>query len=398
MSEYKREFTDQPAKRERVPLHVAIVGPQKSGKTWSALELATGEQKVFGGDIFLIDTESGRGEHYADYFKYRYVAFPPPHGPLDYLRAIEYCVKKGAGVVITDSMAHEHSGVGGVMWQVDKYLDEKAGDDYHRRAQLTKNAHIRPKSQRKQLNMAIEQWGSKLNGIFCYRAEEKMAWPTGKDPVHLGWQPDTTSGLFYAMTASFLLPPYSNGVPNFTPETAAEKLFIALPKQFRGWWKPGTRLSPEVGQRMAEWAIGGTPTSEPLTEQPTIVTPTIDRNAILAEIKSLLATLPTQEAKKTAVAAAFNLPWAKVERLEAGPLSLGLGKLRNAVSPLAPELTFVTTGDHRDRVRAAASAKGITDQQLSSMVSGGIDDMPPEAEDEVMAAIENYMGREPGED
>ena len=89
MSQYSRDFTDEPAQRKRVPLHVAILGPQKSGKTWSALELATGEQRVFGGDIFLIDTEQGRGEHYADYFKYRYVPFPPPHGPLDYLRAFE---------------------------------------------------------------------------------------------------------------------------------------------------------------------------------------------------------------------------------------------------------------------------------------------------------------------
>lgn len=256
LARYERTFEDIPAARVRVPLHICLTGPQKSGKTWSALELATGEQRVFGGDIFLIDTEEGRGNHYADYFKYRYVAFPPPHGPLDYLRAIEHCVKKGAGVVIVDSMTHEHSGVGGVMDQVEEYLDQKAGDNEHRRAQLTKNAHIKPKAQRKVLNRAIEQYGSRLAGIFCYRAEVKMSWPAGQDPIKLGWQPDTTSNLFYAMTAGFLLPPYSNGVPNFAPETEAERLFISLPEQFRGWFKPGMRLDADAGERMARWAMG----------------------------------------------------------------------------------------------------------------------------------------------
>ena len=72
-------------------------------------------QRVTGGDIFYIDTESRRALHYADTFKFRHVPFSAPFCPLDYLDAIEHCVSKGAGVVVVDSMSHEHEGHGGVL-------------------------------------------------------------------------------------------------------------------------------------------------------------------------------------------------------------------------------------------------------------------------------------------
>jgi hypothetical protein len=112
-----RVFEDHEAKRGAVPLLVGLVGPSSGGKTFSALRLATGIQRVTGGDIFVIDTESRRSLHYADQFKFRHVPFPAPFGPLDYLAAIEYCVKRGAKVVIVDSMSHEHEGPGGVLEQ-----------------------------------------------------------------------------------------------------------------------------------------------------------------------------------------------------------------------------------------------------------------------------------------
>ena len=106
-----RNFTDKPAVRERVPLLVGLMGPSGSGKTFSALRLAAGMREITGGDIYCIDTESKRALHYADDFDFQHVEFAAPFSPLDYLQAIEYCVEKKAGVVIVDSLSHEHEGL-----------------------------------------------------------------------------------------------------------------------------------------------------------------------------------------------------------------------------------------------------------------------------------------------
>jgi predicted ABC-type transport system involved in lysophospholipase L1 biosynthesis ATPase subunit len=94
---HARTFGDKPAVREKTPLLVGLVGPSGTGKTFSALRLAAGVQRVSGGDVFVVDTEARRALHYADRFKFRHVQFDAPFGPLDYLAAIEHCVRKGAG-------------------------------------------------------------------------------------------------------------------------------------------------------------------------------------------------------------------------------------------------------------------------------------------------------------
>jgi len=62
----EREFILQPAVKEEVPLFVGLVGPSSSGKTYTALRLATGIHKVMNqpGGIIVIDTENRRALHY----------------------------------------------------------------------------------------------------------------------------------------------------------------------------------------------------------------------------------------------------------------------------------------------------------------------------------------------
>ena len=121
MSAPARKFDDAPAVRKATPMLFGLIGPSGSGKTYSALRLATGMQRVSGGEIFMIDTEGNRGLHYADQFKYRHVPFHPPFSPLDYIAAIEHCVAQGATTIIVDSMSHEHTGQGGVLeWHAEE--------------------------------------------------------------------------------------------------------------------------------------------------------------------------------------------------------------------------------------------------------------------------------------
>ena len=90
MSNSPRQFTDSPAVREKVPLWFGLAGASGSGKTYSAQRIAKGMQRVIGGDIFGIDTESKRMLHYADKFNFRHIPFSEPFGSLDYLEAVSY--------------------------------------------------------------------------------------------------------------------------------------------------------------------------------------------------------------------------------------------------------------------------------------------------------------------
>lgn len=248
------EFEDKPAVRSRVPLLLGIVGPSSSGKTFSALRLATGMQRVIGGDIFFIDTEHERGLHYADHFKFRHVDFKPPFSPLRYLAAIEHCVRKGAKILVIDSMTHEHSGEGGVMDQSEKMLDRKCGDDWKAREKNLMLSLVRPKAERKKLNNAIVQLG--INAVLCYRAQDKIKPVRGGEPLKLGWQPETTSPLHYDMTQRFLLTPGCDGVPSLIGDTEAEKRMVKNPAMFRDLFKIGQPLDEDTGEALARWAAG----------------------------------------------------------------------------------------------------------------------------------------------
>jgi len=193
-----RTFEYAPAVRQTLPLLIGVAGPTGSGKTFSALRMATGMQKVSGGDIALIDTEAKRGTAYDQFFKFNHLDFAPPFGPLDYIEAIDHCIKKGARHIVIDSMTHEHSGPGGVMDQIDQWLEEKCGNDWGKRDKLNMMAHKGPKADRKALNNFIIQAGrGGVNFIFCYRADDKVKPVAGKGIQSVGMTPETTSKLVY---------------------------------------------------------------------------------------------------------------------------------------------------------------------------------------------------------
>jgi ABC-type dipeptide/oligopeptide/nickel transport system ATPase subunit len=253
-----RTFKISDAKRERCPLLLGLVGPSGSGKTYSALRLAIGIQKLYGGEVVYIDTEARRALHYAERFKFKHMDFGAPFGPLDYKDAIQAAIQQGAGVVVVDSMTHEHSGVGGVLWQAEKTIEEKG--ETHR-----KRAWIEPKRQRRELNNFIIQQGAGVAFVFCYRATYKIDM-TPKTPVAIGYQHETTSPLMYEMIQQFLLTPGCNGIPELRPTLDAERQIVKSPAQFADWFKDGQQLDEAIGERFARWAIGDE--GAPVREQP----------------------------------------------------------------------------------------------------------------------------------
>ena len=271
-----RKFTDDWAKAGKRFLGIAINGFSGAGKTFSALRLATGVAsgltKHLGEqiDVWGIDADSGRMSHYDKYFKFRVVNLPPPHGALHFLAAIEHCVKKGAKVIVIDHLSAEHSGEGGLLDQMEAYLDKKEAQALAKNPNgyFSREAHHMasmkvPKEERKVLERRIDSL-TDVVFILCYRAADKVKprkkgeeVPTGEDKIkHLGWLPETTSTLFYKMTARFLLMPGADGKPVLQPETKEEKLVVKMPEMFKGWFKDGFQLDEAMGEKLARWHLG----------------------------------------------------------------------------------------------------------------------------------------------
>lgn len=246
-----REFNDAPAKREQTPLLVGLMAPSGGGKTFSALRLATGIQRVSGGEIFGIDTEARRMLHYADQFKFRHIEFRAPFGPLDYLAAIEHCIAKGAKTIIVDSMSHEHEGPGGVLEQHDQIM----GNDFKKSFAAWKE----PKADRRRLLNSILQM--QANFVFCFRAKEKLKPVKGSEPENRGFMAIAGEEFVYEMTANALLLPKAGGVPTWFSQFPGESMMMKLPLQFEQLFavpegQQAQPLSEDTGEKMARWAAG----------------------------------------------------------------------------------------------------------------------------------------------
>lgn len=253
-----RKFEDAPAARGQTHLLYGLIGPSGSGKTFSALRLATGMQKVVGGDIFVIDTENGRAKHYADYFKFRHLPFAAPFSPFDYIDAVNHCLSRGASTIIIDSLSHEHSGQGGVLeWHETEVVRlMKAWNVNEEKANIP--AWAKPKAARRQLINVLTQ--ANANIIAAFRAKDKIKIGGGK-VVQLGWMPDAGEEFVFELAAKSLLLPGAGGVPTWQSDQPGERMMIKLPEYFRTIFsgRDGKPLDEEVGQKLAEWSVGPKP-------------------------------------------------------------------------------------------------------------------------------------------
>lgn len=258
-----RTFDTVHAERVAVPLWVALFSPSGGGKTFSALRLAKGIQSVRGGSIHMIDTESGRGLHYADLFDYQYTPLEAPFSSLDYLAAINHVVnEKKARIVIIDSLSHEHESEGGYLEQHEAELDRMAGNDFKKRDSMNMLAWGRPKAARTRLINTMLRMKD-VAFILGFRADDSSKPVKGDDGktkvVHMGFMPIAGRRFIYEATVAALLMPGAGGVPTWEPENVGEKMMRKLPEQFKGLFErtKGQPLSEQHGIALAEWARGG---------------------------------------------------------------------------------------------------------------------------------------------
>ena len=241
-------FTFRPAVRESVGLLIGLAGASGSGKSFSAMRLATG---ISGDKRFcVIDTEAGRAKHYADTFKFDHGDLKPPFSPSAYSDAIAAADAAGYPVIVVDSCSHEHAGQGGILDMQEEEWTRLGNKDSTKLLSWAK-----PKGEHRKMVQRLLQVRAHL--ILCFRAEEKIEMARnaeGKMEVRKkqtstgidGWVPICEKNLPYELTASFLLMAAKPGVP----------LPIKLQEQHKALFPLDKPITEESGKLLAQWAAG----------------------------------------------------------------------------------------------------------------------------------------------
>lgn len=240
------EFRD--AVRRNVPLLVLVSGGTGSGKTESALRLATG---LAGGNEFaLIDTENGRALHKADDYQFKHADLAEPFTPERYTEALRAADDAGFPVIVIDSGSHEYEGIGGVLDIQLAEFDRMGGRDSARMA-----SWIAPKRRHKAF--VRELLRTRAHVVMTLRAEDKVDVvkdADGKTKIVPksslvgadGWIPICEKRLPFEATISLLLTADAPGVPK--P--------IKLERRHADLVPLDAQLDEKVGLALAEWAAG----------------------------------------------------------------------------------------------------------------------------------------------
>jgi len=114
------------ATKAKSKLRAAICGPAGSGKTYTALSIATN----LGCKVAVVDTESGSASKYSDLFGFDTIEFSSFH-PQYFIDAIKAAEDGGYDVIVLDSLSHAWAGKDGVLEQADAIAKRmKSGNSF----------------------------------------------------------------------------------------------------------------------------------------------------------------------------------------------------------------------------------------------------------------------------
>jgi hypothetical protein len=175
------------ATKQQAKLRLALIGISGSGKTYTALQIATNLSEK----VALIDTERGSASKYADEFSFDAMDLTSYH-PQTYIDAIHDAEAAGYEVLIIDSLSHAWMGKDGALEQVDKVA---------KRTQST-NTFAAWREVTPLHNALVEAIvGARLHVIVTMRAKTEYVMETnekGKQvPRKIGLAPVQRDGLEY---------------------------------------------------------------------------------------------------------------------------------------------------------------------------------------------------------
>lgn len=236
-------FMFRTAVRTETSLLIGIAGASGSGKTFSAMRLASG----LSGDkpFAVIDTESGRALHYADQFKFDHGELRAPFTPQAYTDAFQAADQAGYPAIIIDSLSHEYESEGGILEWADRLAASM---------KPPKN-WTEPKTAHKRMVGKLLQCRAHI--IFCMRAEDKIRITKDANgkmviiqpeqiPLADRWIPICEKRFPYELTISMIMTPDRPGVP----------VPIKIQEQHRFAFPEGQRVDEEAGRKLGAWARG----------------------------------------------------------------------------------------------------------------------------------------------
>ena len=114
------------ATKEKCKARVCLCGVSGSGKTYTALRLAT----AMGGKVAVVDSERGSASKYADEFDFDTCDDMSDFSPKSYIDAIKAAEKAGYDIIVVDSLTHAWAGSGGALEMVDAAAARSRGNSY----------------------------------------------------------------------------------------------------------------------------------------------------------------------------------------------------------------------------------------------------------------------------
>ena len=178
------------AQRKQVKIKLALQGVSGSGKTMSALLLASGMADWF--KIAVIDTENHLADLYAHLGQYNVLQLSKPFTPERYITAIQTCEDARMEVTIIDSITHEWDGSGGIL----NHHGEMAGNCFTNWAKVTPrhNAFVQK----------ILESNCHIISTICTKIDYTLTEKNGKMiPQKVGLKGITRDGMDYEFTVVF---------------------------------------------------------------------------------------------------------------------------------------------------------------------------------------------------
>jgi len=242
-------FQIHTATKQKTKLKLALEGTAGSGKTYSALLLASGIVPL--NKVCIIDTENGSADLYDHLGKFSVISLTQPFSPERYIEAIDSAQAAGFELIIIDSITHEWDGVGGIL----DIHQSMTGNSFTNWGKLTPrhNAFIQ-KILQTPLHM-IATLRTKSDYVLQERNGKQV-------PEKIGLKAITREGVDYEFTLVFDLDIKHNA----TASKDRTGVFMD---------KPQFVIGKETGEALIKWANEGKTVQEVTVRKEEIKSPTV---------------------------------------------------------------------------------------------------------------------------
>lgn len=225
------------ATKKKSKLKIGLSGTSGSGKTYSALLMASGMTEWE--KICIIDTENCSADLYSNLGPYNVITLEPPFSPERYIEAIKTAEIAGMEVIIIDSITHEWDGQGGCLEIIEQGT----------KASVSKNSYTAWAKVTPRHNAFVQAiLQSPCHVITTVR--RKQDYDMSKDQqgktviAKVGMKEITREGFEYELTLSFALS------QNHLAETSKDRTGLYMDK-------PEFVISDQTGKELLDWAEEG---------------------------------------------------------------------------------------------------------------------------------------------